>query len=160
MSTNPIIISKITIENLRGFIYPVLHINGEDENGREYTRYLMPFRLYKFQVCGNIEGECDCGSSEPKKFRDIVEYSYDPEFKLKKELCCCLNNYLNTSYGYPGRVVRITYDDQIYRNEYLEECDHRNGYKDIETYKLEDMIFIDEFIRETINVVKREYKIA
>lgn len=158
----PVNISKMTIENLRGFIYPAFHIDGEDQiHGKSYgktTRYLVPFRLYKFQICGTINGEWDLGSSEVKRFRDIVEFSNDPAYELKKEICCCLNDYMNTSYGNPGRLVRYTFDGQMFRTGYIEE---RDEGKDItETYPIEDIPQLDEFIDETINSVKREYKIA
>lgn len=154
--SNPIMISELTIENLRGFVYPVLHI--KDENN-ENERFLMPFRLYRFQICETITGEWDLGSSEVKMFSDIVEYSLDPKTRLMKELCKCFNDYMTTSYGYPGRVVRYTYQDNIFRNEYLEEKDLRNRVEIKETYKIEDLPFIDKFIDETIKVVKETYHI-
>lgn len=154
--SNPIMISEMTIENLRGFVYPVLHIKDEDN---ENERFLMPFRLYRFQICETIEGECDMGSSEVKMFSDIVEYSLDPKSRLMKYFCMCLNDYMSTSYGYPGRIVRYTYQDNIFRNEYLEEKDLRNKVEIKETYKIEDLPFIDKFIDETIKVVKETYHI-
>lgn len=154
--SNPIMISELTIENLEGFIYPVLHIKNENN---ENERFLMPFRLYRFQICETIDGECDMGSSEVKKFSDILQYSLDPRSILMKYLCMCLNDYMSTSYGYPGRIVRYTYQNNIFRNEYREEKDLRNKVEIKETYKIEDLPFVDEFIDETIAAVKREYKI-
>lgn len=156
----PIIISNMSIEKYYYFVYPVLHIDGANKDGKYDTRYLMPFRLYKFQICETIEGEWDCGSSEVKRFRDIVEFTNDPVYELKKQLCCCFNDYMNTTYGNPGRIVRYTFDDQMYRTSYVEDRDTEKGYPIEEVYRIEDLPYIDEFIHETINSVRREYKIA
>ena len=36
--------------------------------------YLMPFRAYRFQVCGNREGEWDLGSSDVRHMKDLLEW--------------------------------------------------------------------------------------
>ena len=162
-NNNPITISRLTIENLDGFIYPVLHIDyTRERDGETGSRYLMPFRLYRFQVCGTIDGEWDLGSSVVKMFKDILEYYPNPEWRLKCLLCECFNDYMDTSYGYPGRVVRFTFEDNMYRNKYMEEKDIRKGVtiNNTETYKLEDIPFVDKFIEATVMAVKRQYKIA
>ena len=155
----PIIISKMTLKNFLGFIYPVLYIDGANEDERYDTRYLMPFRLYKFQICETDDGEWDCGSSEVKHFKDIIKYANDPVYELKKQLCCCFNDYMNTSYGYPGRVVRYTFDNQMFRTSYVEDRDIKKKILIEEVYKIEELPYLDEFINETINSVKREYNI-
>lgn len=46
-----------------------------DEDGNVYG-YLMPFRGYRFQVAGNVEGSGDHGSSEVLGLANIVSASF------------------------------------------------------------------------------------
>lgn len=161
-NNNPINISKLTIENLDGFIYPVLHIIHFNKKGeRDDDNYLMPFRLYSFQVCGTIDGECDMGSSECHRFIDILNYS-NYEDRLKKMLCRCLNAYVNTCYGYPGRLVRFSYNSEILCNDYQAEQDAKKNINiyNTETYEINNMPFMDKFIEASIMATKKYYNIA
>ena len=42
--------------------------------------YLMPFRAYRFQVCGNVKGERDCGSSDVHNMQEVLALKYADEF--------------------------------------------------------------------------------
>jgi hypothetical protein len=149
------------------YIYPVLHIEKEYEedmskyrykNSDKYYDYLMPFRLYCFQVCANIQGEGDLGSSNPIRFTDIVTNGSAKE-KLLVELCKCFNSYIKTRYGYPGRDIRYTIDGTIYTNGGY-GTNIEDDYKVEEKYNIKEMPYIMDFINETIDLVKSYYDIA
>lgn len=97
--------------------YPVYIILKE---GKE-KGFLMPFRKYSFQVCRNMDGECDMGTSEiDPRMQDPIFIKNVGESYVRGLINQCLVNYCNTSYG---RKVIENMDDffqlteEMYKNE-------------------------------------------
>jgi uncharacterized cysteine cluster protein YcgN (CxxCxxCC family) len=81
--------------------------------------YLMPFRAYRFQVCGNVEGECDLGSSDVKNFREQLKWM--PESvginRLREQAIIAIMRWLpeNCKYG-----VSMSKDDADIFEEFIQ----------------------------------------
>ena len=83
--------------------------------------YLMPFRAYRFQVCGNVEGEGDLGSSDVKNFREKIKWM--PETvainRLREQALIAIARWLPENYRYG---VSMSDDDMEIFEEFLKEC--------------------------------------
>ena len=53
---------------------PCIRIETKDH---DEIGYLMPFRAYRFQVCGSVHGEGDLGASDVRDLRDAIRWMPD-----------------------------------------------------------------------------------
>lgn len=152
---------ELTTEKLNGLEYPCLQIT----NIKGEPAYLVPFRFYKFQVCGNKTGEWDLGSSDIRFFKKIFdEHMFDYNVcaevtnELYKEVTACLTSYLKSSYGYPGKNIAVTNLDTPCFTEFQIE----SGYPDSidGKFAIENLEYIDDFIDETYRMIKKYYNIT
>ena len=150
---NYINITKMTTESCASFDYPVLEIHNI--NGT--VGYLMPFRFYRFQVCGNKAGICDMGASEIKKLEDIVMWHRNAKFLLKLEAISAINDHLNTSYGDVKKNVAYTINGQIPLTSYMQESVLPYGFDEL--VDCSELAYLDEFIDATYNLIVDYYKI-
>jgi hypothetical protein len=147
-------------ESMGGLNYPcikITNINGD-------VGYLLPFRFYKFQVCGTKTGEWDLGSGDVHFFKLYFEkHKYDYNIcaavidELYKAATACLTSYLDTSYGYPGKKVAVRYGGTPYFTEYQ----LKKGYPDkvVDYFDIEDIEGIDDFLCDTYKLVVDYYKL-
>lgn len=144
MNNNPLRTSLVENNKFDG--WPTLKI--ENINGN--VGYLMPFRFYSFQICGNQEGNMDLGSSEPKAnlMLDIVKYNEPMVAKclLAKEICTAINSYMSNNYGYnEGRHIAFTFGGKPQYTYFI--VNYIIPDKDFdEFFRIEDLQDMNEFI--------------
>lgn len=84
--------------------------------------YLMPFRAYRFQVCGNSDGEGDYGSSDIHRMHEVLQY--DDEFTtyaydyLREQAIIAIMRWL-PEYRFG---ISMSDDDQEIFEAFLKEC--------------------------------------
>ena len=158
-----IIYEKIEDYKSGRFECPVLKVtnkSSKEDKVRRYTGigYLSPFRYYKFQVSASIDGDGDLGSSNVHYFfKDVInQYCKEDAITiLCKELCKCLNSYLQTRYGYPGYNVGYTYNGKVYTEEYYE----KKNLQYEEFYELTENDILMQFVEDSYYAVARYYDI-
>lgn len=81
--------------------------------------FLMPFRAYRFQICGNVDGEGDLGSSDVKNFREKIKWM--PETvainRLREQALIAIARWLPENYRYG---ISMSDDDMEIFEEFIQ----------------------------------------
>ena len=164
--TNSILkINELTTEKCYAFEYPCLEI----ENYKGEKGYIIPFRFYKFQVCGRKDGTWDFGSSDIRSFEDLVKYHNEEIAKttLMLDLIACINNYLRLAYGWPEKLVSYAMDNPSIPVPLTESDREKQPMKpreketigEIHRVNELDMNLMQSFIDQTYDLIRDYYKI-
>ena len=82
--------------------------------------YLMPFRAYRFQVCGNADGEGDRGASDVRHMRDVIKWMPESQaIKYLREQAIIALMRWHDGYLYG---ISMSDDDKEIFETFLQEC--------------------------------------
>jgi len=82
--------------------------------------YLMPFRAYRFQVCGDSHGVGDLGASDVKQFREVITWMPETaaiDWLREQSLIALMRWNENYRYG-----ISMTNDEEEIFEAFLKEC--------------------------------------
>jgi hypothetical protein len=111
--------NNITIRHQLNCEIPCIKLESIDHTE---VGYLMPFRAYRFQVCGNADGEGDYGSSDVRQMKEAMQYedeytTYAYDYMREQAMIAIMRWLPDYRFG-----ISMSDDDMEIFEAFLKEC--------------------------------------